>query len=56
MIEMGDFGYFLKSLDLSWNVIVLPEFATSTRVFREVIIYELLGGCCGLIVSNALQV
>ena len=47
---------FRKSLDLSWNVIVLPEFATSTRVFCEVIIYELLGGCCGLIVSYALQV
>ena len=48
---------------LSKNVIVLPEFAaTSTHVFHEVIVTSVkalkneLLGCCGLIVSYALQV
>ena len=38
MIEKGSFHIFSeKAQMLSKNVIVLPEFATSTRVFREVI-------------------
>ena len=48
---------------LSENVIVLPEFTTATRVFREVMgtsfcqrikENELLGGC-GLVVAYALR-
>ena len=34
---MGVFGNFGKARVLSLNIIVLPEFATSTHVFREVI-------------------
>ena len=47
----------LQARMLPYNVIVLPEFATSTCVFCEVITCqnELLGGF-GLIVSYALQV
>ena len=34
---MGVFGNCGKARVLSLNIIVLPEFATSTHVFREVI-------------------
>ena len=37
MIENGSFRILSEKFEFSKNVIVLPEFATSTHVFREVI-------------------